>query len=61
MNSSSLVCSELSALELDSVSGGNFAYDVGRALRFLWISGANGAGTGEAIVDWYVNDLVHQA
>jgi hypothetical protein len=38
--------------ELDQVSGGVFAYDVGRALRFLYLSGPQGHTMGLAVGDW---------
>jgi hypothetical protein len=51
---------ELSAEERIASFGGGFAYDVGRALRFIFITGPNGAGAGDAIGDacytWYLNN-----
>ena len=38
--------------ELDQVAGGTFAYDAGRALRFLWLAGPSGNTLGLAIGDW---------
>lgn len=48
---------EMSDLDQASVAGGNFAYDVGRVIRFLVISefdgaGAPGGGVGLAYADW---------
>jgi hypothetical protein len=49
---------EMSDLEQSSVEGGNLAYDVGRTIRFLFISmtegcgGVPGTGVGPAIIDW---------
>ena len=49
---------EMSDLEQSSVEGGNFAYDVGRVIRFLGISvfdtvgGVPSSGVPLAVVDW---------
>jgi hypothetical protein len=51
--------SEMSDLEQQSAVGGNFAYDVGRGIRFVCISlsqGGNsctsGIGVADAVGDW---------
>ncbi len=51
---------EMSDVDQASVTGGNFAYDVGRAIRFLIITEYNGgpmpgAGVGAAVADWIAN------
>ena len=49
---------EMSDLEQSSVAGGNFAYDVGRFIRFAGIAlfdsvgGVPATGVVNAIVDW---------
>ena len=49
----------LSPSELNSISGGNehFAYDIGRALRFIYQS-ASPVGQVKAICDWYMGGLL---
>jgi hypothetical protein len=39
------------------INGGGFAYDVGRVLRFLYISGLGSSviGTTMAVIDWEIN------
>lgn len=41
----------LTADELLGIEGGNFAYDAGRVIRFIVISGG-GEIAGQAIADW---------
>ena len=56
---------ELSADELTNTLGGGFAFDVGRAIRFLTITasygGACGVGTGMAIIDFCSNMVINSA
>lgn len=47
----------LSSAELRETSGGGFAYDVGRILRFLAISSTIIPGPSYAIADWQINAL----
>lgn len=42
---------ELSTPELENVLGGDFAYDVGRVVRFVYFSGG-GFFAGYALGDW---------
>jgi hypothetical protein len=46
----------LTSGELDHVSGGVFAYDVGRVLRFIYLAGPTGSTIGIAIGDWIAVD-----
>lgn len=61
MNTSPQTLLELSDFDQASVTGGNFAYDVGRVIRFAGISlidtvgGVPGTGVPAAIVDWMEN------
>jgi hypothetical protein len=55
-----------SALDTDQLtrtSGGGFAYDVGRVLRFFVKSGGglDPIGRAYAVMDWVVNDIVNDA
>ncbi len=42
-------------------NGGGFAYDVGRAIRFLIVGGGclNATGAALATGDWIVNDIIN--
>lgn len=42
---------ELNTPELEKVNGGDFAYDVGRVVRFIYLSGG-GIYAGYALGDW---------
>jgi bacteriocin-like protein len=42
----------LTSDELDQVSGGIFAYDVGRVLRFIYLAGPTGSTMAIAVGDW---------
>jgi hypothetical protein len=57
--------SELSADELACTHGGSFAFDAGRALRFLGITasygGTCGVGTGMAIIDFCSNIVINES
>lgn len=48
--------------EMIAINGGGFAYDVGRILRFLYISGGGSSAyhTALAITDWQVNEAINQ-
>jgi hypothetical protein len=46
--------------EMIAINGGGFAYDFGRILRFLYISGGSGIGTSMAVADWIINDAANQ-
>jgi len=41
------------------INGGGFAYDAGRVLRFLFISGGSAVGTYQAVADWIINDEIN--
>ncbi|MCP4312626.1 MAG: hypothetical protein GY790_15295 [Bacteroidetes bacterium] len=46
--------------QLMETNGGGFAYDVGRLLRFMCISGGTGIGTERAILDWHLTDMINE-
>ena len=48
---------ELSPREKYTYTGGGFAYDVGRFIRFVIIAGPNGQFTPAAIIDAAANQL----
>ena len=52
----------LDETDLEEINGGGFAYDVGRVLRFLVISGGglNPFGIAEATGDWIINDAANR-
>lgn len=50
---------ELSDSELRETAGGSFAYDLGRVIRFLGISGG-GMNVGAAMADWYATSVLNQ-
>jgi hypothetical protein len=51
----------LEAEALAEHRGGSFAYDVGRFLRFLYISGgaSSAAGIAAGMADWVANDAAN--
>ncbi|HVT73905.1 MAG TPA: hypothetical protein VHD61_12270 [Lacunisphaera sp.] len=51
---------ELTADELPAIEGGNFAYDVGRVVRFIVLAGG-GEFAGQAVADWVATDAMMQA
>ena len=52
---------ELSTGEETSLSGGGFAYDAGRVIRFLAIAGPSGSHAPMAVFDWIVvNQRTHE-
>jgi hypothetical protein len=46
--------------EMVAINGGGFAYDLGRILRFIYISAGTGPGTAMALNDWIINDAANQ-
>jgi len=58
MNTSSLV--ELTGDEMMRIEGGDFAYDMGRAIRFLGLSGG-GMFAGTAVADWVGTSAMNDA
>lgn len=58
-NRSSLSFKDLSVNESTNIFGGSgFAYDVGRSLRFLFISAQGAHGASMAIADWVGNTFL---
>lgn len=58
-NCSSLSFKDLSSDETATIFGGSgFAYDVGRSLRFLFISAQGTHGASMAIADWVGNTFL---
>lgn len=53
--------STLDADQLMEINGGGFAYDLGRILRFIGLSGGSGSMIYQALVDWYVTDAINDA
>jgi len=52
----------LTAEQLIEVNGGGFAYDVGRILRFIGLSGGgSGFGVTTAILDWQINAAINES
>jgi hypothetical protein len=51
---------ELNATEMETVRGGDFAYDAGRLLRFVYLSGG-GFFAGMAAVDWVATSAINDA
>jgi hypothetical protein len=51
----------MDAEQLGGTNGGGFAYDLGRVLRFLGLSGGTVIGTANAIADWMIADAINQA
>ncbi len=51
---------ELDAIELEAVSGGDLAYDVGRLVRFVYLSGG-GIFAGNALADWAATQAINNA
>jgi len=46
--------------QLVQTSGGGFAYDLGRIIRFIGISGGGSAiGTTMAVTDWIINSAIN--
>jgi hypothetical protein len=45
--------------QLVQTSGGGFAYDLGRIIRFIGISGGTAIGTTMAVTDWIINDAIN--
>ena len=51
---------ELNSKELEVVLGGDFAYDVGRLVRFVYFSGG-GIYAGYAVGDWAATNALNDA
>lgn len=51
---------ELDPRELAAVSGGDLAYDLGRVIRFVGLSGG-GIFAGTAVADWVGTSLANDA
>jgi hypothetical protein len=53
--------SELTVEQLREMNGGGFAYDVGRILRFIGLSGGGHPGAlAYAVTDWEVNAMISE-
>ena len=53
--------SEMSVEQLRELNGGGFAYDVGRILRFIGLSGGGHPGAlAYAVTDWQVNAMINE-
>ncbi len=53
--------SEMTVEQLREMNGGGFAYDVGRILRFIGLSGGGHPGAlAYAVVDWEVNAMINE-
>lgn len=50
----------LNSIELEAVLGGDFAYDVGRLVRFFYLSGG-GWYVGSALGDWAATTVMNEA
>jgi hypothetical protein len=51
---------EMNATEMETVLGGDFAYDVGRLARFVYLSGG-GFFAGVAVADWMGTSAINEA
>jgi len=51
----------INAEHLREINGGGFAFDLGRIIRFIGISGAGGTNVTKAIIDWIVTDAINDA
>lgn len=49
---------ELSDAEVHAIEGGSLAYQVGRVIRFIGISGG-GSNVGAAMADWYATSVIN--
>jgi len=45
--------------KLMETNGGGFAYDVGRVIRFIGMTGFLGSNTAWAITDWQLNAMIN--
>ena len=53
--------SKMSVEQLRELNGGGFAYDVGRILRFIGLSGGGHPGAlAYAVTDWQVNAMLNE-
>lgn len=53
--------STINAEHLREINGGGFAYDIGRIIRFIGLSGGSGMYTYNAVIDWIINDAANKA
>jgi hypothetical protein len=44
--------------QLLEINGGGFAYDVGRVIRFIGLSGPNWSMVSYAVFDWKLNKML---
>jgi hypothetical protein len=52
---------EMTPEQLLDTNGGGFAYDVGRVLRFIGLSGGGSPiGIANALIDWEVNAMLNE-
>ena len=52
----------LSGEQLRQVNGGGLAYDIGRIIRFIGLSGGgNPIGVTNATIDWEINAMINEA
>jgi hypothetical protein len=51
--------STMDAEQLRVVNGGGFAFDLGRVIRFIGLTGG-GVNTTYAIIDWIINDAANE-
>lgn len=53
--------SEMTVDQLKEMNGGGFAYDLGRILRFIGLSGGGHPGAlAYAVTDWQVNAMISE-
>jgi hypothetical protein len=53
--------SEMTVDQLKEMNGGGFAYDLGRILRFIGLSGGGHPGAlAYAVTDWEVNAMISE-
>jgi len=53
--------STINAEHLREINGGGFAYDIGRIIRFIGLSGGSGMYAHHAVIDWIINDAANDA
>ena len=51
--------STMDAEQLREVNGGGFAFDLGRVIRFIGLTGGGHNAT-YAIIDWIINDAANE-
>ncbi len=53
--------SEMTVEQLREKNGGGFAYDIGRLLRLIGLSGAGHPGSlAYAVTDWQINAMINE-